>query len=538
MNTSLQLLQSRFSQNLFRESSFIYEDDLMQGAVDGWEQTLGLSFQTPAEAINAIQNQMRLLEYAREFGVDSYFGYRMGVLGSLVADLHIPYGLGLGDDPRSEELRRRIASDVDDHISTLVHKPIKKESTIMRSPATYFSPEREFVERAMPMVAADYSRGKGYNGYLRNSASSYFARAARGVADVWNTLLIPGEEGNLSPSARQRLTWYFVDGMRYLLLSTNNTREADHMYESFASVNPGLSEAYERVGDYYFESGQRERGVEEWRQAMRLGGSQRQRVVTKLGDYYIDLGEEAFAAAETNRETPERLLNDAIFAFRQALEVNPGNPAAADLLAETRTNLRAVSAAREEAIQRVTAAEKAKVEGDAAREGGLFEQAIASYQKSIELAQNVTDAFRQQQENAEDIIEDARDGISEIRDQALENAQNAVDDGEALLEDSRFEDARSKFRSVPEILTVVPTDPPTEHTETKLELIEEAEQKLQEVDRREAEWRAEQERLQNMTPEEREAERERQQQQAPPPGPGGPGEGPGAGDPMDPFMGM
>lgn len=473
MNTSLQLLRREYSREYFDATEFKFHADLVRGALDGPREVLEIEINTEDDALNAISTEVNLLREARRFGVDSYFAYRMGSLGALVSNLYLPYALAIEDVPQAEELRRRIEKDVDAHLSTYQMKPVSRPMRYIRSPREYFSEDRYFTRRAADLVAADYATATGYDGYLSNGAEAFFERAVLAVADIWNTVLTTEDNGVEVKPSRRALTWYLVSEIEYELLERNNLRQAEKAYEHFASVNPGIIAAYERVGDHFYDYGAKDRAVEEWRIAVGFSGPERKRIAEKLANHFIEVGR-SHIRQFNSPEPPDRSLEKAIEAFREALSVDRANNVAADLLAEAQVMKRENDEARQFAIELIASAEKVKKEADQSADERLYQDSITTYQQAIHIAENVDGRFQEQKKTADSIVADSEAAISRIMNQVLDDAQDAIDDGMAFVADNMFEEALKKFRSVEGILTVIPDDHTSPYAKTKLKLIEQA----------------------------------------------------------------
>jgi hypothetical protein len=493
MNTSLQLLRTEYGAEYFPGGSFQFERDLIAGALAGHE-SLDHQYATVDQAINVVTMEIQLMRAVRSYGVGAYYAYRMGVLGSLVGDLYLPFALGAVDVPRKSEILRRMEEDLDEHVTGIEFTLPRRPLDYVRSPNDYFASASQDRERDALLIATDYARGEGYGGFLSQADERYFSRAVRGVADVWNTVLAvkPGLT-QVNPSERA-LTWYFVNEIRYLLAQKNNVPAAKEAYDHFASLNPGIIEAYEAVGDAFYQAGERQRGVEEWQLAVRFSGPARDRIIRKIANHYITIAQENIADSERPESSP-RALPDAIAALEQALNVDRTNTRAADLLEEAKIALKEKNERRQVAISLVAAMEKLEIEARNARQDQIYEEAINLYERVQTVSEGVTQEFPEQFNSAEQMANDASAAIDQILTEVLDEAQKAIDAGDAAMDDNRFEQARQYFRQVPGILQVIPADADANYTEEKQKLAEHASEKLTEVDRAERLWQEQQEQL-------------------------------------------
>ena len=89
----LQLI-NRTHPKVFRTGDFNYEPDILLGATDGLA-TISDDFplNNDAQVMQAISAQIQLLRDAKEYGISSYFAYRMGQLSALVTHSMLPFGM-------------------------------------------------------------------------------------------------------------------------------------------------------------------------------------------------------------------------------------------------------------------------------------------------------------------------------------------------------------------------------------------------------------------------------------------------------------
>ncbi len=504
VSTALQLVRQELPQDYFQGTRYRYQDDLMRGALDGTNAFLERDLRSVNDAIAVITNQMQLLREARAFGVGSYFSYRMGALGALVGDLYLPYSIVFGGNPQEQELKRRIEADIDSRVSGFSFRPTQKRVQYMRVPSDYFLGEsRQFQTEAANMIAADYSRGVGYQGYLQKGAQAFYERAVQAVADTWYTLLNPRDriEGGVAGEvpSREALTWYFVDEIEYLLMVKRNLKEAEAAYAHFSKVNPGIPKAYERVGDHFYAFGARERAVEEYRVAAGFDSPERQSSVKKLGRHYIELGKELMAKAK-GPDAPETALDEAVEAFRMALETDRTNREAGELLSQAQVAKKERDERLQMTMEILASAEKAMREADQMADNRMYDHAITAYRKVIALCKSVSEEFKTQRDIAKETTAKAENQIGKIMNQVLDDAQDAIDQGQKFVDDNMFDEGIAKYRSVEGILAVIPDDPSTTHGKTRQKLVEQASKKIEEAQTARRRWEEEQERLRNQPP--------------------------------------
>lgn len=475
--TALQLAQ-RFAPSGFRE----YERDILRGAEAGHgvvsEVTAINSHQDAAEAVG---REIQLLREARGFGIGSYYAYRMGVLSALVSDTMFPYGFAFTTE--TQALKQRIEQDIDARAGQFRYSDAVSKRQFIRNPRDYFRNSMNRFADARAIIADDYQRGRGFDGYLNAALQPYFVAAVDAVADAWYTVLRVEADVSDVPVSRSTLTWYFVHEIQYLLEEKRNFHQAQRSYANFERMNPGIMEAYERVGDLFYAFGSEaaiERGVREWRIAFDLGGPGRNRVAGKLANHYLSEGQH-FLEKGTARGATDTDLPNALRAFQRSLEYNRASQEAAEFVRETNVAI----ARRQEQfnmnVNIIATADKVREEGDRAKTNANYGHAILTYQQAVTLFDTVDDQFPQLQRQADDSRRELRKNISDVIQLVLDQASDAIDAGERHMEENRFEEAIHAFGMVEGIVAVIPEDVSIALTNDKQQLVNTATRKVDEA---------------------------------------------------------
>ncbi|MBI5093317.1 MAG: hypothetical protein HZB26_12860 [Candidatus Hydrogenedentes bacterium] len=491
VETALQATQRVYSR-AFREGNNNVEGDVLQGALAGakvlTEQT---TIQSEEQAVIAVGNEIQLLREARKFGISRYFAYRMGVLCALMSDLSLPFSLGL--TPEDTRLKLAIDADIDKHVDSYNYSPDPEAQvrSYLRNPGEYFNTHHKFYASGKEMIALDYRDGKGFDGYLKQGAKSYFGDAIDATADAWYTVLrLQGDPSDVAPS-REAITWYFVKEMDYLLNVKKNQREAEKVYASFQRVNPEIGEAYEKVGDMFYEFGAKERGVAEWNTARNYPGAQRVRVQDKLSDHYYQLG---LGLLETGRDihAPENTLDDARVALEKSLEYARNSSAIADKLNETKRLLSEKDERRKTAVSIIAAAEKVLSQAAQKKTAGDYANAIATYNSAASLYEAIDDEFQAQSKAAKEGVSEVKKQINKIIADVLDKAQDQIDQAAKATKEKHFDEAKQAYDSVESIVSVVPPDESTTNGKERKKRIDDAARGKKAVDEAKRRYEAEQ----------------------------------------------
>jgi tetratricopeptide (TPR) repeat protein len=473
---------SQLQQNPFKNADISYEAQVLQGAVNYRNELAGLPMNTRTEAMNAVGTEIQLLREVRQYGIGSYFSYRMGVLAGLVSDIMLPFTFE--GDAQSERMLKQINEDIEAHLTGYRMTARPKRLEYIRNPLLYFREKHAFFDDAKIIVSSDYQVGRGYNGYMAKAGQKFFETAVVAVADTWHTVLRPeGDASEMDPSTKL-VTWYLVDEIQFLLTEKQNLLEAEKVYARLTSVEAGNQEVYERIGDafYAFDAPEaRGRAVQEWDAALAMSGPNRNRIKSKLSGHYMEKGRQYYADA-TDPDAPDESLNLALDAFTRALEYDRSSDEAANLIGETQIAISERNERQQLAIRTVASGESALREAETFFNAEQNEEALARYEKATLVLQQVSTEFKDQAQAAKDGMDTANRMISRIIRRVLTQAQDQIDEGDRLVEDKLFDEGVSRFASVETILKVVP-DQEGPDAEEKRKLIEEAGSKVQDAER-------------------------------------------------------
>jgi tetratricopeptide (TPR) repeat protein len=465
----------------FRPGKSNFEKDALQGALDGYASLEGTTLNSDAEVIQAINQQIQLLRGVRQYGPTSYFAYRMGVLGALVADLMMPFGFPEG--AADAALSKQIEKDIDANLEKYDYSPSQRERTYMRNPAEYFHDRRVFTAADQTLIADDYARGTGYKGFLAQGGEAYFSRAVDAIADAWHTVLRVEPDASIPPASQPMLAAYFVKEIGYLLNEKRNVYQATEVYKSLDKVAQQMAQPYEQVGDLFYEFGSdetKERGVREWQVAHSLGGPERRRVASKLSRHYLSVGEELFEAGG-RKGASETTLPSALRAFEQALDFDRTNDEAADQIQKTHVAIEERKQRLELVLGIIAEGEKLMSQADAMRVDGDLANAMRTYRQAIGFFTAVDDEFTDQEKVAKDKIRDCQNSISEVIRSIMDRASDAIEDGDQKREGHQYEQAIQAYTLVPDILAAINDEEnPTFATE-KREVAALAEKRIEEA---------------------------------------------------------
>lgn len=491
---SLQIVRRTYPDALRAENQR-YDSDFVKGAVAGPEALRGsVPLNNDVQAVAAVGGQIQLLRETRKYGMGSHFAYRLGVLAALTADLYLP--LSFAQEGRSPDIYEQLVEDVEARFNRYNYRPNAQQTlTFVYSPQEYFAKRRQFTDGTARIVYDDYRAGLGYEGIMSQAAETYFGRAIESVADVLYTVLRPesaSSDRNPSPRAVAR---YFIEEIEYLLNERQNFEQAEKAYVLYESVGQTSPADYARIGDLFYAFGTKdaqERGVREWKKAQRQPGPHRERVANRISEHYLRVGEEHFERA-MGPQSKETDLNNALAAFRSALEYDRTNSEAAERINRTNEELMAKRERYELALSIIASTETVMQEADRYRMDRNHNQALAAYDQALTFLTNSIDTeFPDLAETAKKRTAEVRNSIREILDDIMVAADEAIAQGDEASDARRYDEALNNYRRVRGLLEDVPDDAPDQYLAQKREKLADVELKIQSAQRAKQNAEAEQ----------------------------------------------
>jgi tetratricopeptide (TPR) repeat protein len=482
----------------FGSAATNFERDVLRGIVDGTNRMRSwYPLHNEAEALSALDSEIQLLRRAKEYGFDSYFSYRMGVVGGLAADLCIPGAIAY--KPEDQATIDRMNGDIDLHIDELLFRPAGSRAYI-RSAAEYFGKRRVNFDGLGDMVRVDYRTGSGYQGTLKNGVKVFYNNSIESVSDVWFTILRHTDDSSDIRPSNEALTGYMVMRIEYILNIKHNTADMERAYKEFREMNPGTLESWEAVGDVLYNYGPetRDRGVREWERALELPGRNRLRVVKKLGNHYLTVGEELLQQASAEPKGRDENLKAAKDSFADTLKYDRTNDRAAKLLTQTNNDIREREANRSTQISIIAGAEKVMQQASEMKKVENFQGAIQAYTQAKGLLAAVSSDFPEQLEASNKRIGEIGKALTDINSGVIQKAGEMIEQGRREVEAKKFDDAITMYRKIPDIVSVIP-QAEKNYYDSAQKLISDAQEKEREAERERIRW-DEQQKMQQATP--------------------------------------
>ncbi len=309
--------------------------DVQRGASLSQSEIADLIPGADMNPVNAIESEMYLLEAVRGSRVDPYFAYRLGALGSLVAEVTTP----LHD--ANPTYRNLYYADVEANINqaTLQSKP-----RVSVDPASYFAEAVGKARDRADLIVSDYKAGIGFKGVAGTALSEDASRSVNAVADVMLTVL----RGSVTVTniSQNQIRNYVLDAIRFYI-DRDNDAETEAAYAKLMDLGVTTVDLQKQIGDMFYDAGKYDRAMKEYKAVLEKAPSRRD-VIERIADYYVHEGDAALADNE---------LEDALKAYNDALAVDMLHPTAQSKKLETQGMI-----AERDARQQ--AAQKANTKGD------------------------------------------------------------------------------------------------------------------------------------------------------------------------------
>lgn len=354
------------------------------------------------DPMRTIENEMALLTAVRQPKVDAYYAYRLGTLGRIVSAITAPMR-----DADSAE-RDQYYADVDRAVDSGALTPAPRR--IFETLAPFERVMRE-ANMANDLIQTEYRSGVGFKGAASARLATDVSRSVNAVADIWWTIVASSAvAGNISDAQLQR---YVLNGYRYRIAGENET-EIDAAEAYYSEITPFTPAMRADIGDMLYEAGFRERAVKQY-EAVLAAKPERRDVVKKIGEYYMELGEEALKNDK---------LEDALAAFEKALDANALHPTAEQRRLEVVALIAERDALQREYQETLKQAEELRnlAEQEAGR--ARYAEAVALLQQSQAAYQSVGDEFPMEFQRRTKGLREAEYRLMELKKSLLNNAMN------------------------------------------------------------------------------------------------------------------
>ncbi|MEK7793083.1 MAG: hypothetical protein AAB353_01065 [Candidatus Hydrogenedentota bacterium] len=354
-----------------------------------------------ADPITTIAREMYLLQSVRGDRVDPYFAFRLGTLGTLVADITSPLA------GASESVRREYHRDVDAAIAN-VQMGLSSRRDV--DPASYFALIRSQASAQDLTIVLDYRSGLGFNGLARASLSKDATRSVDAVADVFQTIISKSAAMvNVSRGNTRDFTLAALD----FYLERRKLAEAEEVYGRVKSSGLLSADVQKDIGDMFFEAGLYDQALEEYEGVLAENPNNRD-ALKRVAEYYVRAGEDAL---KTNR------LEDARENFKAAVEADKLHPDAQRKLFQTESRIGERDARHADAKKALETAEAFVTQAQLAAMEQNFGVALAHLRNAQAEYQKVTGEFADEAQAASAGMRGAESTLLQLNQDFISNAQ-------------------------------------------------------------------------------------------------------------------
>lgn len=414
VSTAARLLSKESGANLVK-----LEKDIRAGAAIAPGELTELVPVATTDPVGAIETEMYLLQAVGSGRVDPYFAYRLGVLGTLVAEATSPLA---DSDPAIRDL---YYADVENAIERVQLKPSKRAKV---EPASYFAELRREAAQRRDLIVTDYRSGIGFKGTASAAISEDASRSVNAIADVYQSILLGKvSSANISPS---QIRDYIVRAIQFYI-KRGNDAETESAYRRLSDLNVSTVDLQKKIGDMFYDAGKYERAMQEYKAVLALDASRRD-VTERIAAYYVKLGDDALA---------EKKLEAARDAYQSALDVDKLQPNAqrklidaGKLIEERDARLAAAREALAAAEEKLNQADQLAFRRDYGGAIALLYEAQGGYGK-------VTDEFPPEYRLAQNGMLTAESKLSQLRRDLVSNAPSLSGLGAGFTSRKQAEEA-------------------------------------------------------------------------------------------------
>lgn len=398
------------------------EKDVRNGAMASNEILRAHYPDLEVNPIGAIESEMYLLRAVQSGNIDAYFAYRLGMLAKVVVNLTAPL---TQSDPNYADL---YYADVEERINKLSVKPAPRSPV---EPRAYFARRTAEANVNSALIVEQYKNGIGFDGVAATTLEQDASRCANAVADVWQAILsAPAAVGSVSDA---QLRTYVLGAYEYFIKRGNLT-DILAAAKRLDAITPRTADLAVAIGDLYYAAAFYEQAMNEYKTSLDLSPGRRD-VMEKISEYYVTLGERALA---------DKRLEDALDAFKTAVDTNPLHPTAEAQRLETARLIADRDARRHESGERLQRAAQLEnlANTEAARQ--RYAEAVVLLREAEATYASVTDEFPPEYQQALAGLRNVDVRMNEYKRALLENVQ--LFSGAGFLGDAQAMAARDAHK--------------------------------------------------------------------------------------------
>lgn len=397
VNNALHLIDKELNTNLKK-----LENEIRNGAGVTEETLYELVPLAISNKIQAVESEINLLAYTKTKKIDAYFGFRLGVLGKLVAQLTSPL------QNADKTIQTLYNMDVESKIDKVNLKISPRQ---MVNPPTYFSQLLRQISSRDLIFEQEYKRNIGFAGTASTTLPECVSISVNAVADVWFTILSPT---NVVPSVSENLLRdYAIQGCIFFA-KRGNPEETRNGISKLSELVSFTDEMYVKSGDALMNYGMEELAIEQYKNAINLNPN-RKEVARKIADYYVRKSEELFK---------QRKLEDALENAKNATSADPLHPTAERLRLEVEKEIRDRDTRYEQTKEALERAEKLQTLSEQEAISGRIAEAIVLLREALAVYNDMSDEFPLETQQKMRGIRRVNARIQELKGQLMDSVKN------------------------------------------------------------------------------------------------------------------
>lgn len=376
-------------QREIREGASISDDQLLAEYPD--------LAQTPSRAV---ESEMYLLHAAGRNGFDTYYAYRLGILGKMVLTAASPMSAA------PPMFRNRYETDVDVNIDKLRIQTSKRNAV---EPRSYFADLAIRTSSRDELIMKDYQSGIGFDGVARTSLPGDAGRAVDTLADVWNTLLT--DRAVPAAVSEAQLVRYAL-GAYAFYIDRGNPAEIEAAAVRLEKLAPATPDMRVGIGDLFYDAKMYERAMQEYMAVLAVQPD-RKEVVKRISDYYVQEGD---------RFLEDGQLEKALKAYGTAAAANPLHESAQAKSLDVEKLIRERDARHEAQLNALNQAAGLEAQSAEHAMNSFYAEATAQLLEANRLYETITNEFPEVYAKATRGLRDNNNRIQELRQGLIANA--------------------------------------------------------------------------------------------------------------------
>ena len=376
------------------------QKEIREGALISDEKLLAEYPDLATNPARAIESEMYTLQAAGRNGYDTYYAYRLGILGRLVLVLAAPLR------ESQPMFRDRYETDVEANIDRM---RIQTGKRIAVEPRSYLAELAMRSTARDSLILKDYQDGVGFDGVAKTSLPGDAGRAVDAVADVWYTLLTAqGVPAAVSETQLRR----YVLGAYAFYIARGNPAEIEAAAERFQKLSKATPDMRVQIGDLFYEAKMYERAMKEYLEVLAQQPDRRE-VVQRISDYYV---------SEGDRFLEDGALEQALKAYTTAADANPLHPTAQAKKLDAQKLISDRDKRREEQLNAMNQAAGLEAQSAEHAMNNFFAEATAQLAEANGIYEAITDEFPDIYAKASRAMRDNTNKIQELRQNLIANA--------------------------------------------------------------------------------------------------------------------